>query len=99
MGTRYDRRVPALRAKAPRRDPLRHCGKRVIGNSIEGIICGICDSCGMVVARVNPQSGDTERVVDGDAWSRKPREVLMPKSEFKKRGKARRGTAGQGTAR
>lgn len=55
------------------------------GRSIQGIICGICDSCGLVVARVNPQTGDTERVADGDAWARKPREVLMSREEFKKR--------------
>lgn len=66
---------------------LRHCGKRITGRSCQGIIVGYCDTCGVAVARVNPETGNTEAVDDGDAWSRKPREIIMTKREFKLRRK------------
>jgi hypothetical protein len=61
------------------------CGKRVTGATVTGVIVGVCRTCGRVVARINPQTGDTEKVDDNDAWSDRPREVLMSRKEFRAR--------------
>jgi hypothetical protein len=64
------------------------CGLKPRGGTERGVIVGRCMVCLRLVARVNPKTGDTEKVTDDDAWSDRPREVVMTREEFRARRRA-----------
>ena len=64
------------------------CGKKPMGDTVQGVIVGVCLTCGRIVARINPKTGNTEEITNDDAWSEMPRKVLMTKAEFRMRRRA-----------